>query len=82
MREGVEGLIGDRVWAAGGGIDGGRPRLEPGRELYAVEAAGRWYLSGEPRVDGEALFEDDLSVFGFFLRVTVALSVGALPTMV
>lgn len=38
---GVEGLIGEPRVAAGGGMEGGLPRLEPGREPYDVETVGR-----------------------------------------
>ena len=48
-RDGVEGLTGERGFAVGGGIDGARPKLELGRELYAVDAVGR-YRSGEARL--------------------------------
>jgi hypothetical protein len=50
-RDGVEGLIGDLGFAVGKGIEGARPKLEPGRELYELEAVGR-YLSGDGRVEG------------------------------
>ena len=38
--DGVEGRIGDRGFAVGSGIDGARPRLELGLELYAVDTPG------------------------------------------
>lgn len=80
-REGVEGLIGDRGLAVGRGIEGARPKLELGRELYAVDAVGR-YLSGEVRTDGGALYDGLGSVwdFLFFFSVTVALRVLVRPT--
>ena len=49
-REGVEGLTGERGFAVGRGMDGALPRLELGRELYALVAVGR-YLSGDVRGD-------------------------------
>ena len=55
---GVPGRIGEprsegkfRGFAVGKGIEGARPKLEPGRELYELEAVGR-YLSGDGRVEG------------------------------
>jgi hypothetical protein len=82
---GVEDRNGDRGCALGivGGIDGARPRLElglePGLEPYAVEAVGRWYLSGEAV---GFLYEDSRSVLGLFLKVTRAFNVGERPTNV
>lgn len=50
-RDGVLGRTGDegrvRVVATGAGMEGARPRLEPGRDPPKVEAAGLWYRSGE-----------------------------------
>ena len=74
---GVEGLRGeDRVFVVGRGIEGVLPRLELGREPYAVEAVGLWYRSGD--VLG-FLYEALGSACDLFFRVTRALRVGDLP---
>jgi hypothetical protein len=39
--DGVDGLIGDRGLAVGNGMEGARPRLEFGRELYTDATPGR-----------------------------------------
>lgn len=46
--------------------------------MKIVEAAGRWYLSGEVR---EALYGGHGSVFGIFLVVTVARMLSVRPTL-
>lgn len=46
--------------------------------MKIVEAAGRWYLSGEVR---EALYGGHGSVFGTFLMVAVARMLSARPTL-
>jgi hypothetical protein len=53
-REGVDGLTGERGFAVGRGTEGALPRLELGRELYVLDAVGR-YLSGEARLAEGAL---------------------------
>ena len=84
-RVGVSGRMGDersgeifRGFAVGRGIDGVCPRLEPGLELWTVDAAGLKYRSGEIR---DALHDGFWSVLGL-LNVQVAFKVGARPMTV
>lgn len=77
--DGVEGLMGDRGFAVGRGIDGARPKLELGLELYAVETPGLWYRSGEVRLEEVVLWDMFGSVWGLFLIFTVAFRVGVRP---
>ena len=62
--------------AAGGGIAGVVPRLEPGLDVCGRETVGRWYLPGAGL---GALYEGTLSVFALRLKVTRAFSIGAGP---